>query len=84
MIGLSPNPANEESILRFVADSRDRVNITVFSLSGARVAELFEGEVFADNLNLVRVPVAELSAGMYQIRITGTDTQLTTRLLVTE
>ena len=84
LIGLSPNPANEESILRFVADSRDRVNITVFSLSGARVAELFEGEVFADNLNLVRVPVAELSAGMYQIRITGTDTQLTTRLLVTE
>jgi hypothetical protein len=84
LIGLSPNPANEESILRFVADNKDRVSITVFSLSGAQVVNLFEGEVFAGNLNQVRVPVADLSAGMYQIRITGTDTQLTTRLLVTE
>jgi hypothetical protein len=84
LIGLSPNPANEESILRFVADNRDRVSITIFSLSGAQVVNLFEGEVFAGNLNQVRVPVADLSSGMYQVRITGTDTQLTTRLLVTE
>jgi hypothetical protein len=67
-----------------VADSRDRVSITIYSLSGARVADLFEGEVFGGNMNQVLVPVSDLSAGMYQIRIVGSETQLTTRLLVTE
>jgi hypothetical protein len=35
-------------------------------------------------MNQVLVPVSDLSAGMYQIRIVGSETQLTTRLLVTE
>lgn len=84
LVGLSPNPTNTQSVLRFVADSRDRVSVTIYSLSGARVADLFEGEVFGGNMNQVLVPVSDLSAGMYQIRIVGSETQLTTRLLVTE
>jgi len=84
LIGLSPNPTRDESILRFVSENQDRINITIYAINGAKVSTLFEGDVAAGGLNQVRIPGAEFSAGMYQIRITGNDTQLTTKLLVTE
>lgn len=77
-------PTRDESILRFVSENQDRINITIYAINGAKVSTLFEGDVAAGGLNQVRITGAEFSAGMYQIRITGNDTQLTTKLLVTE
>jgi len=59
------------------------VNISLMTMSGTVVQDLFQGNVFANTPVTLQISTGNLSAGMYQVRVNSKDFIATKKLLVT-
>jgi hypothetical protein len=83
LLGLSPNPSNDRARITFMAVEDMNIDAAVYNLAGIRVQGIFEGNVFAEDVQNMLVYTNDLENGMYTIRIVSTDGDvLTTKLMV--
>jgi predicted aspartyl protease len=68
-----PNPFANSTTIEFTPKRDGVVNVNVYSLSGARVAELFSGQVKADELKQVIFSGANLPNGIYIYKVSVDD-----------
>jgi len=80
---LMPNPTSDNSTLVFETGDDISVNISLMTMSGALVQDLFQGNVFANTPVTLQIPTGNLDAGMYQVRVNSKDFIVTKKLLVT-
>jgi hypothetical protein len=77
-----PNPADDAVTIRYGLPTDGRVTLSVYDLSGRRVATLAEGERAAGRHEVVW-DCADVRPGVYLCRLETTGGELTERLLVT-
>ena len=82
--GLSPNPTNDISTLGFVVSNNMRLRIDLYTMGGAYVSELFDGNASEEVQYVLDIDATSLSSGMYQIRMSSNDYVLVKKLLVSE
>jgi len=63
-----PNPFNPETTIQFTLSVASDIEITIFNLNGAVVADLYKGKKSPGNYSL-RWDAKELSAGIYFIKM---------------
>ena len=80
---LMPNPTSDNSTLIFETGDDISVNISLMTMSGALVQDLFQGNVFANTPVTLEISTSNLDAGMYQVRLNSRDFVVTKKLLVT-
>jgi hypothetical protein len=80
---LYPNPASNEALLDFKLEHSERLSITLSDITGRTVAELTSGTFSAGTQHL-KLPLSNLSAGLYMLRINGEDGQLTMPLSIVQ
>jgi hypothetical protein len=80
---LMPNPTSDNSTLVFETGDDISVNISLMTMSGAVVQDLFQGNVFANTPVTLQISTGNLDAGMYQVRVNSRDFIVTKKLLVT-
>jgi uncharacterized protein YcnI len=80
---LMPNPTSDNSTLVFETGDDISVNISLMTMSGALVQDLFQGNVFANTPVTLQISTGNLDAGMYQVRVNSRDFIVTKKLLVT-
>ena len=80
---LMPNPTSDNSTLVFETGDDISVNISLMTMSGALVQDLFQGNVFANTPVTLEISTGNLDAGMYQVRVNSRDFIVTKKLLVT-
>lgn len=80
-VGLYPNPTSENATLTFHMDSEGRVALDVIDVLGQRVMGMDLGSV-AQGGRTVQLPVQNLTAGMYMVRLTSDRGQSVQRLQV--
>jgi hypothetical protein len=73
ILSLSPNPANDRTRLSFLATEDLNVEVSVYNMVGVRVQGLFEGTVYADDVQNFMIYTNGLEDGMYTVRIVSTD-----------
>ena len=81
---LQPNPTNDWSQLGFEVTSNMRVTITMFTMDGVLVTQLFDGIAGPGVNHSLDIPADELQSGMYQIKLSNSDYMIVKKLLVTE
>jgi PKD repeat protein len=77
-----PNPAQDNTMIEFSLDKQESVNVEVMDLNGKIVQAVYAGQL---NNGVHRFPVntAELSSGIYLVRLmTGEGNYLTRKLIV--
>ncbi|HBP45601.1 MAG TPA: hypothetical protein DD635_06830, partial [Flavobacteriales bacterium] len=82
ILGLTPNPTNDLSLLTFMTNVDEQVAIHLYNGNGMLIMTLWEGEVFADVAMNIEVPASLLETGLYQIQILSASGSVTTKLLV--
>lgn len=65
-----PNPANNMANIKFIAPQKGNVTVELYSITGAKVATVFNGEVEAGIATVAEVNVSEVPAGVYIYRVT--------------
>lgn len=76
-VNVFPNPATTNATFAFVAAEDGKATIEVFTMTGARVAVVYNATVAAGSTYNVPVNLSELSTGVYAYRVTnGGSTQL--------
>jgi hypothetical protein len=80
-VGLYPNPTSDNATLMFNANMQGRVAIDVLDVLGNSVLRMDLGNIAAGD-RTVQIPAQDLSAGMYLVRLSTAEGQLTQRLQV--
>ena len=78
-----PNPSNGAVSISFKMKSNDNVNISVYNLLGAKVAEVANG-TFAAGEHSVNANLANLKAGVYLYTMTTGAASQTQKLIIAE
>ena len=79
----SPNPAFKTTRVYFsTPHDQQRVALDLYTLSGAKIRQLFTGSTIAREPNYVDVNSSDLAAGVYMIRLTGESHTANLRLVV--
>lgn len=78
---LSPNPAQQQSVLSFELPTAQKVRIRIIANSGACVLDLGEMALSAGEQSLT-LPVTQLSEGMYFVQVQGEILNLTQKLVI--
>ena len=81
---LQPNPTNDWSQLGFEVTGNSRVTVTLFTMDGLLVQELFDGMAAPGVNHSLEIAADELESGMYQIRLSNSQYMMVKKLLVTE
>ena len=81
---LQPNPTNDWSQLGFEVTGNMRVVVTMFTMDGVLVEELFDGVAGPGINHSLDIDADQLESGMYQIRLSNTQYMIVKKLLVTE
>ena len=81
-ITASPNPTSDHSNISFEADFSDRGSIAVFDMNGRQVAQLYTGEIEADQSYRFSFDTSGLPNGLYVCRYTGSEQTYMTKILV--
>ena len=81
---LQPNPTNDWSQLGFEVESEMRVVISMFSMEGILVTDLYDGFAAPGVNHSLDIPADDLQSGMYQIRLSNAQYMIVKKLLVTE
>ena len=68
-----PNPFANSTTIEFTAKTDGVVTVNVYTLSGAKVVELFNGKVKSDESNQVIFNGTNLTNGIYIYKITVDD-----------
>jgi hypothetical protein len=69
MITAYPNPASNNATFKFTAPESGNTIVTLYTLTGNKVAELFNGEVEAGVATTADYNTSELPAGIYIYRV---------------
>jgi hypothetical protein len=70
---ISPNPFNNRSTLRFGIPSAGQVNVSIFNVTGQKVAVLFNRQAEADKVYKVTFDGTHLATGLYICRFSTRD-----------
>ena len=81
---LFPNPTQGLTLLSLGTTERVDVVVELVDMRGAVVQHVFRGELIPNWQNNVNIDARNLSAGMYQIRISAPGSVTTKKLLLTE
>jgi len=81
-ITASPNPAVDHSIINVASDIQDRAVISVFDMNGREVAQLYSGEIQADQNYRLTFDTSALPNGVYLCRYTGRSKTTITKIMV--
>lgn len=77
-----PNPAQDNTMIEFSLDKRESVTLEVMDMSGKVVQQVYAGNL-ATGVHRYPVNIADLSSGIYLVRLmTGEGNYLTRRLVV--
>lgn len=78
-----PNPAQDNTMVEFSLEKRDNITVEVMDLNGKVVQQVFTGDL---GIGTHQFPVntAELSSGIYLVRLMTDDGKYLTRKLVVE
>ncbi len=79
-----PNPFSRQSTIEFYIPKQTAVNISLWDLSGKRIKVLFESQQQSPGNYQVRLDAAELSNGVYFIRLHTWDYQETKKIIITK
>lgn len=66
-----PNPANDMATIKFATSMEANVSIDLFSLTGTKVATVYNGLNLSGQTQLVDINVSELPAGVYVYRVSS-------------
>lgn len=78
-----PNPAQDNTMVEFTTENRENINVEIIDLTGKVVQNVFSGEL-ANGTHQFPVQTAELSAGIYLVRLVTDEGKYITRKLVVE
>ena len=81
---LQPNPTNDWSQLGFEVSGNMRVQISMFSMDGLLIADLYDGVAAPGVNHSLDIPADDLQSGMYQIRLSNAQYMVVKKLLVTD
>ena len=81
-LSAAPNPFQGTATVRFTTAVAQDVTVVVYDVTGRQVATLFAGAVAADQEVAASLDGSQLPAGVYVIRATGADVNLTQRVTV--
>ena len=82
--GLSPNPTNNQSQLTFLVNENLRLRVDLYNANGLLIQELYDGNAVTGVQYSMDIDVDNLSAGMYQVRISSASYIAVKKLLVAE
>jgi hypothetical protein len=80
-ISAHPNPFSNASAIDFTLTNDDNVTLEVYSVTGQKVAELFNGSVKANETHTVNLDGGQLADGMYIYRLVTTNGAYTGNLI---
>jgi|GEM_PF-6258631 len=78
-VTIYPTPADEVSYLQLDMETAADVTVSILDLSGKKVYGITQ--ICADGMNVITLPVAQLSSGMYLVEISADDTRITKKLI---
>jgi len=81
IVGISPNPFNQRTEIRFELRDASQIRLTVYDISGREVAVLAEG-FYSAGAHLVVFDGEGLSSGVYFARLQVVDEAQTKKLLL--
>jgi len=77
-----PNPFKDQLTFEFSVPADTRAQLEMFSVSGAKIATLFEGNVTGGVTQMVTFNAGELASGFYLYRMTTNDNVITDKVLL--
>lgn len=82
IMGLQPNPTADISQLSFEVTELLRLHVDLYTMNGLHIDQLYDGMADTGVVYQLPINVANLAAGMYQIRISGNQFGIVRKLLV--
>ena len=79
-LSLYPNPTTGNSSIQFSLKQTGSVSIDILDISGRKVAGL-PADIFQAGNTSIQLPVGDLPAGMYMVRLTTGETTITRKLV---
>ena len=73
-----PNPFHQQATVQFTAQQTGLIKLELYDLKGQRIKKLFEGAVTAGSKCSYPLEAANLSTGLYIVRLT-TATEVVTQ-----
>ena len=77
-----PNPFNTNTTIEFVLDANADVTVEVFSVTGVRVAVLYNGAVNAGDVRSIEFDAASLAPGLYTARLSTADQSIVHKMVL--
>jgi hypothetical protein len=69
-VGVSPNPASDEALVRYTLDRSSNVSVRIMDAMGSFVSSVTENETQQEGVYEFRVNTQNLSSGVYFVQIT--------------
>jgi hypothetical protein len=79
---ISPNPFNPEAVLTFATSKPGAVKVDMFDVQGRLVRTLIDDSNAAAGYHDVRISGSGLASGMYMVRISTVDGEVTQKALI--
>ncbi|TNE69980.1 T9SS type A sorting domain-containing protein [bacterium] len=76
-----PNPFNPTTTIAFNLDKAQQVNLTVYTILGAKVSELVSGQNYGAGRHEVRFDASRLASGTYVYQLRTGDGKIMTRMM---
>jgi hypothetical protein len=77
-----PNPTNDQSTVTFTSEADDRGVVAVFDITGKEVAQLYAGDIEANQSYRLNFDASGLPNGIYICRYTGQSKTTITKIMV--
>jgi hypothetical protein len=81
-ITVNPNPTSDQTTVTFTSEVDERGVLAVYDLTGKRVAELYGGDIEANQNYRFYFDPSDLPNGVYICRYTGQSKTATTKIII--
>lgn len=81
-LSLSPNPAQESTLLRFEKSNNEEIAIYVFDMAGKLVKTIDEGVSLTKGFYGIQVNTSDLQNGMYHLQLRSGESAIRKKLIV--
>lgn len=78
----APNPVSSQSVVSFAVQEEVETRATLYNVLGQKVTTLYEGTPQAEEQQTLRIDAANLSSGVYVLRLTAGSQMRTRRVTV--
>ena len=79
---VNPNPAKDMAVVTFKSESNNTLTMDVYDMSGRKVADLFQGNVEANQVYKTDFNTSALADGVYYIRLFSLSDQEIKKLII--